>query len=300
MWRCGVLCAAGVVSAGLSLAAPAKAELVVTISKADQRMSVAVDGSEMYRWPVSTGRGRYATPSGQWRPVRFERSWYSRKYGNAPMPFSIFFYRGYAVHGTTEVRHLGRAASHGCVRLHPDNAATLFSLARAQGARGTRIVVTSLRLNGSPTPAIEPRQHRHRYRDRDRSPSVQDRTVPYDRHAGFDAFGKAVSKDDGKAPAAATVETVRPKDATPLPPVKVAAVDPPVPQNSKAVPEKSAVAAPVAKLAVEPSVVRAANIVARGDRAPPEALRPGTHVVTMKVGSQAELRAIYRKYGFTW
>lgn len=298
MWRCGVLCMAGVVSAGLSVSSPARAELVVTISKADQRMSVAVDGSEMYRWPVSTGRGRYATPSGQWRPVRFERSWYSRKYDNAPMPFSIFFYRGYAVHGTTEVRHLGRAASHGCVRLHPDNAATLFSLARAQGIRGTRIVVTSLRLNGSPTPAIEPRQHRHRYRDRDRSPSVQDRTVPYDRHAGFDAFGKAAAKDDGKTPAATTVETVSAKAVTPLPPVKVAAVDETAPH--KAMPDKAAVAAPVAKLHVEPTVARAANSVVRGDRLPAEALRPGTHVVTMKVGSQAELRAIYRKYGFTW
>jgi hypothetical protein len=299
MWRCGVLCAAGVVSAGLWVSSPAQAELVVTISKADQRMSVAVNGSEMYRWPVSTGRGRYATPSGQWRPVRFERSWYSRKYDNAPMPFSIFFYRGYAVHGTTEVRHLGRAASHGCVRLHPDNAATLFSLARAQGIRGTRIVVTGLRLNGSPTPAIEPRQHRHRYRDRGPSPAVQYRTVPYDRHAGFDAFGKVAAKDtDSKTTDAATVETVSATAVTPLPPVKVAAVDAVVPH--KAAPEKAAIAAPVARLHVEPSVVRAANVVARGDRAPAEALRPGTHVVTMKVDSQAELRAIYRKYGFTW
>ncbi|MGE0061623.1 MAG: L,D-transpeptidase [Xanthobacteraceae bacterium] len=297
MWRCGLLCAAGVVSAGLWFPSPAKAELVVTISKADQRMSVTVDGSEMYRWPVSTGRGRYATPSGQWRPVRFERSWYSRKYDNAPMPFSIFFYRGYAVHGTTEVRHLGRAASHGCVRLHPDNAATLFSLARAQGIRGTRIVVTGLRLDGSVTPA-EPRHYRHRHRYRDRSPSVQDRTVPYDRHAGFDAFGKAASNDGSKPSDAAPVETVSAKALPPLPPVKMAAVEETAPRN--ATPDKAAVAAPVAKLHVEPAVVREANVVVRGDRAPPEALRPGTHVVTMKVGSQAELRAIYRKYGFTW
>jgi hypothetical protein len=291
MWRCGVLCAAGVVSASLWAPSPAGAELVVTISKADQRMSVAVNGSEMYRWPVSTGRGRYATPSGQWRPVRFERSWYSRKYDNAPMPFSIFFYRGYAVHGTTEVRHLGRAASHGCVRLHPDNAATLFSLARAQGHKGTRIVVTSLRLNGSPTPA-EPRQYRHRHRDR--SPSVENREQPRDRHAGFDAFGKAASNDDSKTP---IVETVSAKAVMPLPPVKVAAVEEAAPHKTA---PKSEVAAPIAKLSVEHSVVRAANVVARGDRLPQEALRPGTHVVTMKVGSQAELRAIYRKYGFTW
>jgi Uncharacterized protein conserved in bacteria len=46
----------------------------------------------------------------------------------------IFFYYGFAIHGTNEVRHLGRAASHGCVRLAPANAAKLFNLVKAEGA----------------------------------------------------------------------------------------------------------------------------------------------------------------------
>lgn len=121
----------------------ARAEIVITISKAQQRVAVAVDGAERYRWPVSTGRRGYDTPAGKFRPVRFEKSWYSRKYNWAPMPHSIFFYRGYAMHGTTEEKHLGRRASHGCVRLSKENAATLFAMVRARGRANARIVVVN-------------------------------------------------------------------------------------------------------------------------------------------------------------
>ena len=51
---------------------------------------------------------------------------HSAKYGNAPMPHSIFFYGQYAIHGTDAVSSLGHPASHGCIRLSPDHAATLL------------------------------------------------------------------------------------------------------------------------------------------------------------------------------
>ncbi len=120
----------------------ARAEVVVTISKAQQKLAVSVDGSETYTWPVSTGRRGYSTPSGVFHPQRLEPHWYSRKYDNAPMPWSMFFYRGYAVHGTVEVRHLGHAVSHGCVRLSPANAHTLFTLIRRVGMGHAKFVVT--------------------------------------------------------------------------------------------------------------------------------------------------------------
>jgi len=130
----------------------ARAEIVITISKSQQRIAVAVDGAERYRWPVSTGRRGYDTPAGKFRPVRLERDWYSRKYDWAPMPHSIFFYRGYAMHGTLEEKNLGRRASHGCVRLSRENAATLFAMVRARGASNARIVV----VNG-PLPSMQDR-----------------------------------------------------------------------------------------------------------------------------------------------
>ena len=124
----------------------AQAETVVTISKSQQRLAVTVDGAELYRWPVSTGRPVLATPSGTFRPIRFERKWYSRKYDWSPMPWSVFFHGGYAMHGTYETRRLGQAASHGCVRLLPENAAKLFLLLRKEGKGDTRIVVTDAAL----------------------------------------------------------------------------------------------------------------------------------------------------------
>jgi lipoprotein-anchoring transpeptidase ErfK/SrfK len=122
------------------LGTPAFAAVTVQISNSAQRMRVYVDGGLAYAWPVSTARRGYRTPSGHYRVQRMERMWYSRKYDMSPMPYSLFFRGGYAIHGTNSIRQLGRPASHGCVRLHPGNAAALYRLVQSRG--GARIVVT--------------------------------------------------------------------------------------------------------------------------------------------------------------
>jgi hypothetical protein len=100
-----------------------------------------VDGAQRYEWPVSTARWGYRTPNGTYKPQWLARKWFSRKYDWSPMPYSIFFDGGYAIHGSYEISHLGRPASHGCIRLHPDNAALLFALVKAHMG-DTTIVVT--------------------------------------------------------------------------------------------------------------------------------------------------------------
>ena len=120
---------------------PAEAGVTVKISRASQTMRVYVGGQLRHRWRVSTGRRGYTTPSGSYRPYRLERMWHSRKYHWSPMPYSIFFRGGYAIHGTTEIRHLGRTASHGCIRLAPGNARRLFGLVKRYGRSGTRIKI---------------------------------------------------------------------------------------------------------------------------------------------------------------
>lgn len=131
------LCAVVVTGSG-----PVAADILVNISKTSQRMAVLVDGDARYNWKVSTGTRRYTTPSGVFKPQWLARKWRSRQYGNAPMPHSIFFHKGYAIHGTAEVARLGKVASHGCVRLHPENAAKLFELVQKQMAN-TRVVVSN-------------------------------------------------------------------------------------------------------------------------------------------------------------
>lgn len=120
----------------------ANAGVVVHIDKSAQRMMVAVDGQPAYAWPVSTGLGRYGTPGGRFRPQWMARSWFSTRYYGSPMPHAIFFHKGYAIHGTNYISRLGGPASHGCVRLHPRNAATLFMLVRRAGMRNTAIVIS--------------------------------------------------------------------------------------------------------------------------------------------------------------
>ncbi|MCA0278281.1 MAG: L,D-transpeptidase [Proteobacteria bacterium] len=134
--------AAGLAMAGIPCQAFADV-LVAKVSIATQTMTVSVDGRVIHQWPVSTARKGYVTPRGSWRPKRLHRMWYSSKYDNSPMPYSVFYNGGYAIHGTGSVRQLGRPASHGCVRLQTGNAALFYSLVREVGAGNTRIIVTN-------------------------------------------------------------------------------------------------------------------------------------------------------------
>ena len=113
----------------------------VSTNLSTQTMTVSVNGRVKHRWRISSGRKGYRTPTGTYRPGRMYREYYSRKYDNSPMPHSIFFRGGYAIHGTGYVRNLGRTASHGCIRLHPANARKLYNLVRAHGKKNTRISI---------------------------------------------------------------------------------------------------------------------------------------------------------------
>ena len=106
-------------------------------------MTVVKDGKVLYNWKVSTARSGYSTPRGSYKPTRMHTMWYSKKYHNSPMPYSVFFRGGYAIHGTSAVSALGRPASHGCVRLHTDNAAQFYALVKQVGAGNTRITITN-------------------------------------------------------------------------------------------------------------------------------------------------------------
>src|SRR5918995_3512177 len=120
----------------------AQAGLTVSVDLSSQSLTVAENGAVTHRWPISSGRIGYRTPNGVYRPQRLARMHYSRKYGMSPMPHSIFFRGGYAIHGTAELRRLGRTASHGCIRLSPGNAAALYAMVQGYGRSGTRIVIT--------------------------------------------------------------------------------------------------------------------------------------------------------------
>lgn len=127
------------------------AEIVISVNKATQTMSVLIDGAEAYRWVVSTGTGG-GPPDGTFRPERLHRHWFSRTFNMAPMPYSIFFQGPYAIHGTDKIAQLGRRASKGCVRLHPRDAAVLFELVQRQRANTTIVVSKTTHVAARVTP----------------------------------------------------------------------------------------------------------------------------------------------------
>jgi hypothetical protein len=128
---------------GSPSAAPALVRIDVDLGA--QKMIVASDSGESFQWPISSGAAGSETPRGTFRPTALYPMVYSYKYGNEPMPHSIFFHGQYAIHGTVEVDALGRPASHGCIRLAPSDAAVLFALVSREGAM--------IRISGEPAPA---------------------------------------------------------------------------------------------------------------------------------------------------
>jgi hypothetical protein len=131
---CALIC-------GMLTASGAGAAVRIHIDLTTQTMHVDGNGGQ-YDWPVSTARSGYATPRGHYRPTHLQRMHYSRKYHMSPMPHSIFFNGGYAIHGTYSTSQLGRPASHGCIRLAPGNAARLYSMVQMEGG--------SITISGAP------------------------------------------------------------------------------------------------------------------------------------------------------
>ena len=121
--------------------APPPPTLTAQIDLGSQTMAVAEDGVRKYSWPISSGTAEFPTPRGTFHPQWVAKMWYSRKYDNAPMPNAVFINGGVAVHATQHVSSLGRAASHGCIRLAPGNAKIFYGLVQKHGLKLTRVSI---------------------------------------------------------------------------------------------------------------------------------------------------------------
>lgn len=117
--------------------------VVARVSIGSQTMKVYHEGRLLFTWPVSTAKAGKITPPGTYEPEFLSRNHRSRRYNNAPMPFAIFYDGNYAIHGTDQIKRLGQPASHGCVRLHPDNAKILFQMVKAEGMENTSVVIVN-------------------------------------------------------------------------------------------------------------------------------------------------------------
>ena len=166
----------------LCAASAAQAKIDITIDKNNQEMTVVINGVERYHWPVSSGIPSRETPNGTFRAFRMEEDHYSKEFDDAPMPHSIFFTKiGHAIHGTDSVNRLGTPASHGCVRLSRENAATLYALVEKDGVLNTTVTLT-----GSSQVALA-RNPRNRS-----NTAVAKRETPSVESPQYDAAGTAI------------------------------------------------------------------------------------------------------------
>lgn len=118
-------------------------DIFVKVDLSDQIMNIYKGDTLIYSWFVSTAVEGCVTPTGKYKPYHTEKMHFSKQFYNSPMPYSVFFKDGYAIHGTEYVRSLGYKASHGCVRLHPDNAKKLYDLVLQLGYDRTFIKISA-------------------------------------------------------------------------------------------------------------------------------------------------------------
>ncbi|MGA8688993.1 MAG: L,D-transpeptidase [Methyloceanibacter sp.] len=189
------------------LSSPASANVLITIDKSAQRMTVWVDGTKEYTWPVSTGRPGFDTPSGTYSALSMNEEWYSKQWDNSPMPHSIFFMKdGHAIHGSYEVKNLGKAASYGCVRVSPENAATLYALVEKEGMANTQVVVSG----GGQEVAQPKKQRQPQYGQAGPGDGYTDRSYPSYSYVGDEAPGGGTTRlPPGSEPRRAVGSKVR-------------------------------------------------------------------------------------------
>jgi hypothetical protein len=179
----------------LPLPTASLANVTIAIDKSSQTMTVSVDGSERYSWPVSTGRPGYETPSGTFKPNRMDANHFSQEWDNAPMPHAIFFdMHGHAVHGFFDVKHLGLPVSHGCVRLAPPNATILFDVVKAEGMANTVVTVSGR------TPGGNGQEIARRSPDQETLYSGYGQQQPYGQ-SGYNQYGQPQSSFPPQPPA---------------------------------------------------------------------------------------------------
>ena len=137
--------------------------MLINIDKTKQKMAIFLGGLQKYEWPISTGRTGYSTPSGTYTATSMNEIWYSKQWDNAPMPHSIFFIKdGHAIHGSYDLKNLGKPVSHGCVRISPENAAKLYALVDENGLENTKVVLTGVTPGGE-SKVASPAGRRSRY-----------------------------------------------------------------------------------------------------------------------------------------
>jgi lipoprotein-anchoring transpeptidase ErfK/SrfK len=120
------------------------------VSLAEQKLYLYENGILIDTFKISSGDRKHKTPSMDRKFTgRMYKKYTSKKFpggnymGLGNMPYVMFIRGGYAIHGTTPGNFalLGKPASHGCIRLHPDHAKVFYELIEKNGVENVWITV---------------------------------------------------------------------------------------------------------------------------------------------------------------
>ncbi len=100
----------------------------IEVSLRQQKLVAYEDGKKVFEALVSTGVASYPTVTGKFRIYLklLSTDMSGPGYYLRNVPYVMFFYRGYALHGTYWHNNFGRPMSHGCVNLSVEDARWLF------------------------------------------------------------------------------------------------------------------------------------------------------------------------------
>jgi lipoprotein-anchoring transpeptidase ErfK/SrfK len=120
--------------------AQARAGKWIQVNLAQQRMTAWNGGSAYLSSLCSTGTARYPTVRGTFRVyVKYVATRMRGPGYDLPnVPYTMYFYRGYGLHGTYWHHNFGHPMSHGCVNLPTPIARQVFNWAPV----GTPVVVS--------------------------------------------------------------------------------------------------------------------------------------------------------------
>ena len=122
----------------------------IIVSLADRKLALIEDGEVVKIYAVAVGKGSSPSPTGDFQIVnRLEKPTYYRPHtviGPGPEnPLGTRWIglnkKGFGIHGTNEPGSIGKAASHGCIRMAKADLEELFTLVRpgeAVSIRGER------------------------------------------------------------------------------------------------------------------------------------------------------------------
>lgn len=129
--------------------APKTGQLIITVDLEARVMSVFRDGYEIGAAVAMLGTDAHPTPLGTFPIMHKQRHNVSEKYGNAPMPYSMFLTTdGIAIHGGNAVEN--GYASHGCIAIPTELAAKVFEIAKP----GDKVIITRGKRIGVGDPII--------------------------------------------------------------------------------------------------------------------------------------------------